>query len=138
MNGVLIIDLRKRPNKHRISAEVRRKAVDALMWAQDGICAGCERPFPAAWGPDDPAAPTIDHVTPIARGGRSEIENLLLKHGACNTQRGNSWPNARDRKWQAIVATALGLADGSPIATKTGNSGMNKNHPQNVEPKDGR
>lgn len=39
-----------------------------------------------------PAAPTIDHVVPRSRGGRSDLSNLRLAHRRCNGRRGNHLP----------------------------------------------
>lgn len=33
--------------------------------------------------------PTIDHLVPISKGGRHNIENLRLAHRSCNAQRGD-------------------------------------------------
>lgn len=39
-----------------------------------------------------PAAPSVDHVVPRARGGSSEPANLRLAHRACNGRRGSRLP----------------------------------------------
>jgi len=106
----IIVDLRRR-KKHRIAQNVRNAARERLMLAQGGICAHCEEPFPEVYEPNRPDSPTIEHVMPVSRGGKSTIDNLLLKHGACNEACGNAPPSKRDRKWQAIVAAALPAID---------------------------
>jgi len=40
----------------------------------------------AKWGP------TIEHLTPVSKGGTNEPDNLALSHRHCNTSRGNRGP----------------------------------------------
>lgn len=77
--------------------------------ARDGwtcwLCGG-------AVDPDAPAgsrhAPTVDHVVPRSRGGRTEPGNLRLAHRTCNARRADdlpelTWPGDLD----ALDATPL-------------------------------
>ncbi len=50
-----------------------------------GICHYCQGSFP-------PKALTMDHVIPIARGGRSEKFNLVPCCKSCNTQKRQMLP----------------------------------------------
>lgn len=51
--------------------------------------------------PSSPAAPTVDHVVPRSRGGRTEPSNLRLAHRRCNGRRGNRLP---ELDWPAELA----------------------------------
>lgn len=51
----------------------------------DGICHYCRESFP-------PKELTMDHVIPIARGGRSEKFNLVPCCKGCNTQKRQMLP----------------------------------------------
>lgn len=48
--------------------------------------------------PGSPWTPTVDHVVPKSRGGKTEPSNLRLAHRRCNSARGNratelAWPD---------------------------------------------
>lgn len=107
MSGkVVIVDLRvsHRPKvSARLKGSWKREAKVLLMWAQGGVCAHCERPFPETFAPNAQDSPTIDHVLPRCIGGGNGLANLLLKHRSCNMESGSRPPSARDRKWQAVV-----------------------------------
>lgn len=59
-----------------------------------GICYYCSRTFP-------PAQLTMDHLIPLARGGRSEKFNLVPCCKACNTQKSHLLP----AEWDAYMET---------------------------------
>ncbi len=48
-----------------------------------------------------PSSPSIDHVVPKSRGGKTEMSNLRLAHRRCNGHRGNHLPELR---WPAEFA----------------------------------
>ncbi|WP_426029710.1 HNH endonuclease [Caulobacter sp. DWP3-1-3b2] len=87
------------------------QATIKLHWAQRGLCAGCGRSVPRVgrFSPDDPMAPTFDHVIPASRGGRKDLGNGLMKHQSCNVKRGDAPPTGCDLIWQALVAARLAL-----------------------------
>ncbi|MCG8685465.1 MAG: HNH endonuclease [Desulfobacterales bacterium] len=58
-----------------------------------GICHYCQEQFP-------PKELTMDHVIPIARGGKSEKFNLVPCCKACNTQKRQMLP----AEWDAHMA----------------------------------
>lgn len=64
---------RERARKLRGSAWWKRRL-------QRGICAYCEQPFPAK-------ELTMDHVVPVARGGRSTKGNVVPCCKPCNNQK---------------------------------------------------
>ena len=52
-----------------------------LFGQQEGVCNGCKYVFPFQ-------NLTIDHITPISKGGTDHISNLQLLCGACNSKKG--------------------------------------------------
>lgn len=64
---------------------VNRYQIDKLLEAQGHLCALC-----GGWMfPGDPKNPwTIDHIVPIAKGGKHVRENLQLAHKLCNQRKG--------------------------------------------------
>jgi hypothetical protein len=66
------------------------KTLIAFLVARDqGVCGICEEPVVDTKGP---MKPSIDHVIPLARGGKHEIENLQLAHYRCNLSKGARIP----------------------------------------------
>lgn len=51
-----------------------------------------------------PGALTLDHVVPIAQGGRDEIDNLRPAHRACNEDKGERYPTWWERERAGMVA----------------------------------
>lgn len=66
----------------------RRKAQElrkSSWWKQQigkGVCYYCEKRF-------DKALLTMDHVVPLARGGKSTKKNCVVACKECNTDKGN-------------------------------------------------
>ena len=56
-----------------------------------GICHYCGKKFP-------PGALTMDHIVPIARGGKSTKGNVVAACKECNTKKkhGLAWEEAKD------------------------------------------
>ena len=69
------------------------KAIRMGIYDRDGwTCGICLEPVSRTAPPNDPWAPTLDHVLPRALGGSDELDNLRLAHRWCNTVRGkNEW-----------------------------------------------
>jgi 5-methylcytosine-specific restriction endonuclease McrA len=72
-----------------VNQRPKMRAKKAALWErQGGRCHYCARPMtfrgptPGEVQPDDLA--TIDHVTPISRGGDNGIRNLVLACHRCN------------------------------------------------------
>ena len=66
--------------------------IDELA-ARDGwVCWLCEGEIDPEAPRSHPGAPTVDHVVPKSRGGRTEASNLRLAHRRCNGRRGNDLP----------------------------------------------
>jgi CRISPR/Cas system Type II protein with McrA/HNH and RuvC-like nuclease domain len=76
-----------------------------LFEAQRGLCGYC-----GAMLTRRGHLTNIDHVVPRSRGGGGNIENLLLMHSRCNTEKGCDMPSKavlrrNDEKNAAIAAT---------------------------------
>lgn len=56
-----------------------------------------------------PAAPSVDHVKPLSRGGANKTKNLLLAHRHCNTVRGAA-AIVLDKDEQRLFADKLAKA----------------------------
>lgn len=65
----------------QVSGRRRRRKLAACLQRQGGRCWYCERAVPA-----DVA--TLDHLAPVSRGGRNNIENLVAACQWCNNKRG--------------------------------------------------
>lgn len=66
--------------------------LDDVHRADAGTCALClgDVPAPGAVPPNDPSAPTADHVVPVTLGGPHSIDNIRLAHRSCNSKRGRA------------------------------------------------
>lgn len=65
----------------------------ALYEAQRGRCIVCAGRLPGVGEPYEPVDQiTIEHVTPIARGGRDVESNRALSHMRCNNAKGDRAP----------------------------------------------
>lgn len=90
----------RRRVKRRISARHRRIVIQRA----GGLCAYC-----AGEVPDQCMA--IDHVIPVARGGRSRLGNLVAACWICNQEKGDCiWPievrpdpRTVRRRWREVV-----------------------------------
>lgn len=79
--------------------EKRARRVSALFVAQDGCCYLCAEPF-------NGESPTIEHVHPRSRGGRSS-SNILLAHGTCNVRKGNRLPTILELEYLRRINAKL-------------------------------
>jgi len=74
-----------------------RKIRSSQWWKRKrstGICHYCKKMFL-------PAQLTMDHIIPVARGGKSEKFNLVPCCKECNTQKRNLLPS----EWDAYMET---------------------------------
>lgn len=65
----------------------RKAARRRLLNEQDGRCAYCNDPMTMTTGRQDTV--TLDHATPTARGGRTEMSNLVGACSRCNNLKGD-------------------------------------------------
>ena len=73
------------------SSRGRRALRRQLFEMQASRCALCTLPL------SDPSDGNLDHILPVARGGKFRRGNLQLTHVACNTLKG-----AGDSVWSCI------------------------------------
>lgn len=73
------------------TSRAKTKAKLQLLWENGKRCAICGRKIKSL---DDL---TIDHIIPLAEGGKNEIENFQLAHKACNESKGNLLPKEYER-----------------------------------------
>jgi len=69
-----------------------RQELTTMRIAQAGICAYCCYQY-------DPDVLTIDHIIPIAQGGRHEAPNICLACPRCNFSKGNRTPEQWINRW---------------------------------------
>jgi 5-methylcytosine-specific restriction endonuclease McrA len=91
----------QQPRLPRTNAD--RKA--ALLQAQQERCLYCSIPLnisgPA--GSKDPQEATIDHFTPLSRGGARGWSNRVLCRKPCNSRKGNRLPTLEEtERWNAL------------------------------------
>jgi len=103
----------RRRAKQRRRARMRQIPYERYTLAgvaeRDGFACGiCQRPVEIGLEVPDPGAPTVDHVWPLARGGRDVLANVQLAHFLCN-----SWKADR---------TMAELPSKVPVLTTSGRS----------------
>lgn len=74
-----------------------------LYGAQDGFCAICGYELPTRLRDC-----SIDHVIPLALGGKDAIGNLVVAHGDCNGDKSNDVPTGCEMIWLMAVNAKLG------------------------------
>ena len=77
-------DFRKRVAKTKESKEI---TLQALYKRDNGICWLCGKPCDITLDGNDNYYPSIDHVIPIAKGGKDLWSNVKLAHRICNTMK---------------------------------------------------
>ena len=94
------MDHRAQANGHRYREAKRRFVGKAEPWCT--IC-GAEVDKSLEW--PDPASPTVDHIVPLARGGKAmDVALWGLAHLRCNRLKSDSLPGSGTRP--ATTATA--------------------------------
>ena len=68
------------------TGRARTKAKLELLWRDGRRCAICGRKI------KDLDDLTIDHIVPLAKGGKNTLENYQLAHKACNEAKGSMLP----------------------------------------------
>jgi 5-methylcytosine-specific restriction endonuclease McrA len=78
---------------YRRRAIVRKERTDGFkladserreLWKrQFGKCPCCAKPIPSMWEAE------VDHIIPVARGGKDNISNIMLTHQQCNREKHN-------------------------------------------------
>lgn len=78
-------------NARRAQAELEGDATPQLIeakWeASDKVCILCGEPIDPTLKAPHRMSRTIEHPTPIARGGRHDLDNIDFAHYGCNAQK---------------------------------------------------
>lgn len=78
---------RYRAKRRALMSESRVGHIDmAELW--NGVCGICSTALDASLLYPDPASKSLDHITPLARGGTHEQSNLQWTHLRCNIRKG--------------------------------------------------
>jgi 5-methylcytosine-specific restriction endonuclease McrA len=111
-----------RRNRRARMAGVGYKSLTFHLIAErdDWCCGICDEPVDRALDVPHPMAPTLDHIVPLAKGGKHIEANVQLAHFICNSRKGATTPTpggAPDRDFQpgperAAVARASGKTIG--------------------------
>ena len=58
----------------------------------------------ACGNPNSKFHPTIDHIRPLAKGGKDVIENIVICHRKTNEEKGDNFPHwvANGKRYKAI------------------------------------
>lgn len=72
-------------------SRVRTKAKLQLVWNNGKRCAICGKKI------KDLNDLTIDHIVPLAEGGKNVAENFQLAHRACNEAKGSLMPDEYEK-----------------------------------------
>jgi 5-methylcytosine-specific restriction endonuclease McrA len=67
-------------NKRRQDKDTRYRLIARLLERDGTACGLCG--LPTSIDGDDPTE--VDHITPVNRGGRDDLDNLQLSHRSCN------------------------------------------------------
>lgn len=74
-----------------------------LLAAQKGRCYVC--------GMEINSGATVDHITPVARGGTDTPPNYAVAHGHCNGRKGSRMPYACELMYGRFLAAATSKVD---------------------------
>ena len=98
-----VADFRVRRAKTELEGNATRELVNAKWDASDKTCRLCGTRIDDTLSSPHPMPLTLEHLTPISRGGRHDIDNIDFAHRACNTKKG---PKTLDeyRDWVKQVA----------------------------------
>lgn len=88
-----------------IEGNATTKDIQDKWSASDKTCILCGEPISQSLKPTHRMARTIEHLTPIARGGRHDIDNIGFAHRSCNASKGvKTLEEYRD--WQSRLQQA--------------------------------
>lgn len=76
------------------------ESIEAKWEASDKTCILCGQHIDDTLPTRHPKSRTLEHLTPIARGGRHDIDNLDFAHRSCNASKGTKTLEEY-RAWQA-------------------------------------
>jgi len=108
----------RRPTDHRSGSTARgynslwQRLVKYVL-IEEPLCRICERE-----GRKTQSA-MVDHIVPLARGGKSMRENLQGVCTSCNTRKGNLMPGERGWRESFWPAPAAGPVQGSTFGAQS-------------------
>lgn len=81
----------KRKYSQKVLRELREKHNCRCFFCQRDVSAGIrfDGRFINGGGSSKHAVATVDHLTPISRGGRNHPDNMVLACGPCNYEKGD-------------------------------------------------
>jgi 5-methylcytosine-specific restriction endonuclease McrA len=81
---------RRRARKLQLPADLirPRDVFERDAW----VCGLCGDPVSEGVAWPDPLSASLDHVTPLSKGGHHVLENVQLAHLSCNVQKGARTP----------------------------------------------
>ena len=79
------------------------KIIEAKWEASDHTCILCGEPIDPTLKAPHNMSRTIEHLTPIARGGRHDLDNIAFAHWSCNSQKRDRTLEEY-REWRERVA----------------------------------
>lgn len=79
---------------------VAPRDIETKWEAGNKTCLLCGQPIDKTLKAPHPMSRTLEHITPIARGGRHDLDNLAFAHWSCNASKGAKTLEEY-REWQA-------------------------------------
>ena len=97
--------------EHQKREKAKARELRASQWWKQtvgkGVCYHCEQKF-------KPADLTMDHLIPIARGGKSDKKNCVPSCKDCNTKKGH-----QTRAEMAMEELSSGVSNGTDSPSNT-------------------
>lgn len=79
---------RVRRAQAELEGNATRKLINAKWEASDKTCCLCGTRIDDTLDSPHPMSLTLEHLTPIARGGTHNLDNIDFAHRTCNTRKG--------------------------------------------------
>lgn len=73
------------------AAKTGKRVSKVKAWEDQGGICPCGEPIDRSLKYPDPMSPSLDHITPLARGGKHEQSNIQWMHVRCNVIKGASY-----------------------------------------------
>lgn len=81
-------ELRARRAKAEAEGNATPELIQAKWEASNKACCLCGDPINPCLRSPDPMSLTVEHKTPVARGGRHDLDNIDFAHRVCNSSKG--------------------------------------------------
>lgn len=89
--------------KAELEGNATRELIEAKWEAGDKTCILCGGPIDLTLKAPHPKSRTLEHLTPISRGGRHDLDNIDFAHFGCNASKRNKTLEEY-REWMGQVA----------------------------------